>query len=862
MGEFAATYDFASVEPEVLARWEAAGVGAPRSAPGPAWVVMMPPPNVTGVLHVGHALDLTVQDALVRYHRLRGRETLWLPGVDHAGIATQARVEEELAREGLTRHDLGREAFLARVWAFKEKNGDTILQQARRMGASADFARLRFTMDPGFARAVREVFVRLYEEGLMYRAKAMIAFCPRCRTALSDIEVEHRELEGQLTTIHYPGLDGGEGIDVATTRPETLLGDWAVAVHPADPRYRARVGTQVLLPLLDRRLPVVADEAVDPQFGTGAVKVTPAHDPADFAIATRHGLPLDPVIDEDGRITALGGPYAGLTREEARDRVLADLDAAGLIVAREAIVHAVGHCERCGTVVEPMLSTQWFVRMAPLAEPARAALGQGLRIVPDRFAKVYLDWLDGIHDWCVSRQIWWGHRIPAFTCESGHLTVAREDPPACPVCGRPVVQDEDVLDTWFSSALWPFATLGWPDATADLARYYPTQALVTGWEILFFWVARMVMQGIHFTGRIPFETVYLHGIVRDAQGRKMSKSLGNGVDPLEVIARYGADALRLSLVMGTTPGADLRYREERVVEGRNLANKLWNAARYASRLAEGSASGAGEPAVEDRWIRSALARALSAYEAAMSAYDLGEAARIAEDFFWDRLCDWYIELTKTRSDGAARATLREVLTAALVMLHPFVPFVTEGVWQRLGWGEELLARSSWPVSPQVDHGAEDVLETLIALVRTGRNLRAEVGIGPGVAVPLVLVPTASVRTGDLSAIMSQVARLLRAGEIRVGAAGDPEPRNALFGLAEGWRVYLPLEGLVDLDRERERILSRVASLESECERLAERLANPAFLARAPAQVVERDRARRAVAEAELEAARARLARFT
>lgn len=862
METFPATYDFSRVEPEVLALWEAAGVGAPRPRSGPAFVVMMPPPNVTGILHVGHALDLTVQDALVRYHRLRGQETLWLPGVDHAGIATQARVEEEIAREGLTRHDLGREAFVDRVWAFKAANGDRIVEQARRMGASADFSRLRFTMDPAFQRAVREVFVRLYEQGLLYRTRAMIAFCPRCRTALSDIEVDHREVQGTLTTIHYPGLDGAEGIDVATTRPETLLGDQAVAVHPEDPRHRRQVGRRVRLPLLGRILPVIADAAVERDFGTGAVKVTPAHDPQDFAIAGRHGLPLDPVIDEDGRITALGGPYAGLSREAARGRVLEDLAVAGHIVRSQPIVHAVGHCERCGTVVEPLVSLQWFVRMRPLAEPALQALGRGLRIVPERFAKVYADWLEGIRDWCVSRQIWWGHRIPAFTCPQGHLSVVREDPPACPVCGRPVTQDPDVLDTWFSSALWPFATLGWPEATADLARYYPTQVLVTGWEILFFWVARMVMQGIHFTGEIPFDTVYLHGIVRDAQGRKMSKSLGNGVDPLEVIERFGADALRLSLIVGTAPGADLRYREARVVEGRNLTNKLWNAARFAQRRLASPVTDPDPDAVEDRWIRSVLARTLHDYEAAMAACDLGEAARMAGDFFWDALCDWYIELTKTRSDAAAPRTLQEVLTAALLLLHPFVPFVTEGIWQRLGWGQGPLALAAWPASPPADEQAEGIVQTLIALVRTGRNLRAEVGIAPSTPVPLVLIPTPSVRTGALEPVWHHIARLVRSDDVHLVPQDEPKPRNALFGLAEGWEVYLPLEGLVDLERERKRLLERLAALRTECARLAERLGNPAFLKKAPADVVEKDRNRRTVAEDELRAAEARLARFT
>ena len=862
-------YAPAAVEQRWYQYWEEQGFFTPPAAsdPGtPTFAIVIPPPNVTGVLHLGHALNTTWQDILVRWHRMRGDATLWLPGTDHAGISTQQRVEAMLRERGQSKDELGRERFLAETWAWRAQYGGIILDQLRRLGASVDWTRLRFTLDDGLSRAVRTVFVRLYEEGLIYRGAYMVNWCVHCATALSDIEVEHEEEDGWLWRIRYPAADGGEsGLEISTTRPETLLGDTALAVHPEDDRYRDWVGRRVAVPLVGRAVPVISDTFVDPAFGTGVVKVTPAHDPNDYAMGERHDLPRIQVIGEDGCMTAEAGAYAGLTREQARERVLSDLVAAGLLVGKELLGHAVGHCDRCGTVVEPLISIQWFVSMRPLAEPARDAVANGaVTLVPERFTKVYLHWLDNIHDWCISRQLWWGHRIPAYYCDTcGEVTVSA-DAPATLFCGhdpQQVHQDEDVLDTWFSSALWPFSTLGWPEAErGDLERFYPTQVLSTAYDILFFWVVRMVAQGLHFTGQVPFETVLLHGLIRDDQGRKMSKSAGNGIDPLDVVEEYGADALRLSLVLGTAVGADMRFRRERVEAARNLANKLWNAVRFVrAGLAAGPLAEAAPMRPADAWIRWELDHAIRDTALALERFEFGEAARIATDFLWDKLCDWYIEAVKRRlkradDDGAAaRWTLYTVMEATLRLLHPFMPFVTEELWQSLPHVGASIVVAPFPASEDVpDSAAVAGHQKAQSLVRAVRNLRAELGVSPGERVSAVALTSEPAVEAAWAANRAEILELARLTSLSHAASDRPHP--AIAGVADGGTVYLPLAGLVDLARERERLEKDREATRVDMERLARRLDDAGFVQKAPPSVVNETHTR-------LDAARERAARL-
>lgn len=863
-GELATRYRPEAVEAKWYAFWEREGLFSPNGAPdAPVFSMVIPPPNVTGVLHLGHALNNTWQDILARYHRMRGEVTLWLPGTDHAGIHTQIKVEEALRERGLSREALGRDAFLAEVWAWREKYGGIILDQLRKLGCSVDWTRLRFTLDAGLSRAVTEVFVRLYEEGLIYRGEYIINWCVSCRTALSDIEVDHEDTPGRLWRLRYPLEDGGF-VEVATTRPETMLGDTALAVHPDDDRYRRLVGRRAILPLVGRALAIVADAYVDPAYGTGVVKVTPAHDPNDFAIGERHQLPRVKVIGEDGRMTAEAGPYAGLTRDEARARVLADLAAQGYLVGEDAIVHAVGHCQRCGTVVEPMLSRQWFVRMRPLAEPALAAAESGrVRFVPERFAKVYRNWLENIHDWCISRQIWWGHRIPAYYCQDcGATVVARTAPTVCPTCGGArFEQDPDVLDTWFSSALWPFSTLGWPERTPDLERFYPTTVLSTGYDIIFFWVARMIMQGLHFTGEVPFRTVLLHGLIRDAEGRKMSKSLGNGIDPVEVIERYGADALRMSLITGNAPGNDLRFSVTRVEAGQHLANKIWNAVRFLRLNLDGDPAPAPPARDADHWILRELDAAVAAATELLDRFEFGEAARAVTDFFWDRYCDWYIEAVKPRlgdpgPDGAAaRYTLWRVAEQALRLLHPFMPFVTEELWQALPHEGQSIMVASWPV-PRGGFNARAAEAFGLAqeAVRTVRNLRAELGIPVQQRIRAVLVPAGAEAEAAWHANAAEIRHLAQLSDWRTATAAE-RPHPALMGVTTGGSVYIPLEGVVDLTRERERLSKELDAVRRELERVEARLRDTNFRTRAPAEVVAETERRQAA----LAARQARLA---
>lgn len=860
--ELSSRYNPAEVEEKWYQVWRDRGYFQPSmQTDRPSFSIVMPPPNVTGVLHLGHALNTTWQDVLIRFHRMRQDNTLWLPGTDHAGISTQAKVDELLRSRGQSRHDLGRDAFLEEAWRWKEQYGGTILEQIGKLGASVDWSRLRFTLDEGLSRAVTEVFVRLYEEGLLYRGNYITNWCVSCRTALSDIEVEHDDETGQLTSIAY-SLSSQDGeIVVATTRPETLLGDTAVAVHPDDPRYQHLIGQFVEVPLVNRRIPIIADTFVDREFGTGAVKVTPAHDPNDFQMGKRHDLEEIKVIDEDGRMTEAAGAYAGMTRQEARQKVLQDLEGQGRIRLVEPIAHAVGHCERCGTVIEPLLSLQWFVQIAPLAEPAIEAVKRGvIRIVPERFEKIYMNWMENVRDWCVSRQLWWGHRIPAYYCDCGEMVVSRTPVGACAQCGGTMHQDPDVLDTWFSSALWPFSTLGWPDDTEDLAQFYPTSVLSTGYDIIFFWVARMIMQGLHFTGEKPFSTVLLHGLVRDANGQKMSKSKGNGVDPIDVIDKYGADALRIALVLGSAPGNDYRWSWERFESGSHFANKVYNAMRFVlMNRPEGfraSESVSQHPA--DQWIWSRLNTAIDSMTDALTQFEFGQAARTIYDFFWDDYCDWYIEMAKVRLKGPERndalSTLIHVAERALKLLHPYMPFVTEELYQALG-GEGSIMISEWPVPEpaRADQDGASVIEYIQQLVRAGRNLRAEVGLTPTQKAGFVALGDTPEVVARWEKARPEAELLMRAAGLELRAKdGNARVERAIAGVTLGGTIYLPLEGLVDVEREIERVQKAQREAEMERERLQKRLSDANFVSRAPADVVAKSRESLAELEARIE----------
>jgi valyl-tRNA synthetase len=869
MAELSKTYDPAVVEDRWYQFWEERGFFyADEARPGPRFSIVIPPPNVTGVLTMGHVLNNTLQDVLVRYKRMEGYVTLWLPGTDHAGIATQNVVEKQLAKEGLTRHDLGREEFVRRVWAWKERYGSTILLQLKKLGSSCDWRRERFTMEPALSHAVREVFVRLYDKGLIYRGQRIIHWCPRCHTALSDeeaITVEGGEA-GHLWHIRYPAADGGPGVVVATTRPETMLGDTGVAVHPEDPRYRELVGKQVILPLMERPVPVVADALVDPAFGTGAVKVTPAHDANDFEMSQRHQLAPLVIMGTDGRINENGGPYHGLDRFEARKRIVTDLEARGVLLQAEPYRVPVRRCERCDTVIEPYLSKQWFVRMAPLAQPALAAVRTGeLRLYPERWVGVYVHWLENIRDWCISRQLWWGHRIPVWYCDAcGKETVARVDPAACAHCGATTIrQDPDVLDTWFSSWLWPFSTLGWPDDTPALRRFYPTDTLITAADIIFFWVARMVMAGYEFMGARPFGEVCFNSLVRDLQGRKMSKSLGNSPDPLDVIGTYGADALRFTIVSLAPPGEDVRYAAEKTDLGRHFANKIWNAARFVLLNAPALQADAAAPleslppaelSLPDRWIVSRLQAVIDDVRAAFAAYRFNDAAMAIYQFLWREYCDWYVELSKIdlASGVPARAQrtasiLVHVLEQALRLLHPFMPFVTEEIWQALPVAKaaDSIMIAPYPVADpsRCDPAAETVLNQLIETVRSVRNIRAELGIPPNAAVPVrVAADGRGERLRDLESYIKTLARVDHVELLAVGQRPSGEPSALVEGLGE---IFVPLRGVVDTASVRTRLEKDLAKVEKELSGVQAKLSRPDFVDRAPAEIVSKERQRAA-----------------
>jgi len=834
------------------------------------YTIVIPPPNVTGVLHMGHALNNTLQDIIIRFRRMQGWNTLWLPGTDHAGIATQNVVERELAREGVTRDQLGREKFLERVWKWKEEHGATILTQLRRLGASCDWTRTRFTMDEGLSRAVRQAFVRLFQDGLIYRGRRLIHWCPRCRTALADDEVENEETPGKLWHLRYPVKgERARFVVVATTRPETMLGDTAVAVHPGDARYKDLVGKTLVLPLMEREIPVIADDAVDPRFGTGAVKVTPGHDPTDFEIGARHSLEVISVMAPDGSMNENAGPFSGLDRFVARDKVVEALSSRGLVEKIEDHVHIVPRCYRCNTVVEPRVSDQWFVRMKELAAPAIEAAQKGkLRFHPARWEREYLRWLEGVRDWCISRQIWWGHRIPVWTCRDCEKPNASVDEPkTCPQCGgSDLVQDPDVLDTWFSSALWPFSTLGWPDDTKDLEYYYPTNTLITDRGILYFWVARMVMMGLRLMKNVPFSDVYVHGTVLDEQGRKMSKSLGNGIDPIDMIERYGADAVRASLVFLTSEGQDVKLAPTKFEMGRNFANKVWNAARYAvTRLAESPPEAPPRDtdlALSDRWILSRLARAIKAATTAFEEFRYHEAASRIYEFVWDEFCAWYIELTKFRlraRDGgaqAARAVLAHVLDRSLRLLHPICPFITEELWARLGEvrpvreldgsagaGAQHVAVASWPVPDErrLDPSAEEVMSLVQSIVTAVRNIRSQRGVDPRTEVRTICSCADEAVRSMLEPHVSMISDMARARPVELGV-GLTRPEGAAVAVLDRVQVFLPIA--VDVAAERERLAKELEEAESHLRQVELRLRNSQYLERAPRDVVERDRNRR------------------
>ena len=883
-------YDPQQIEDAIYRYWREAGVFDAEVNPDkPSYCIVIPPPNVTGVLHMGHALDETIQDLLARWHRMRGFETLWLPGTDHAGIATQNKVEERLAQEGLTRHDLGREEFVKRVWQFKEEHHGIITGQLMRLGCSLDWRRERFTLDAGLSRAVREAFVTLHEQGLIYRGARMINWCPRCHTGLSDLEVEHETSFGHLWYIRYPAADAGPGVVVATTRPETMLGDTAVAVHPNDKRYEHLIGKTLLLPLQDREIPVVGDDYVDPEFGTGAVKVTPAHDPNDAAIGERHRLPALVVIGRDGTMTEEAGGYAGLDRYEARRRVVADLEERGLLEKIDPHEHAVGQCQRCDTVVEPLVSTQWFVRMKPLAElglravdqPLSPPLPQGegaggearapVRFVPDRWGKVYRDWMENIQDWCISRQLWWGHSIPVWYCQDcGAENCTREDPTECSSCGGDHLEpDPDVLDTWFSSGLWPFSTLGWPDRTPELAYFYPTSCLVTGYDIIPFWVARMIVLGMRLLGEEPFRDVFIHGLVRDETGRKMSKSLGNAVDPLLLIDEYGADALRFALLRLITHGQDLTYSRDNVVGARNFCNKLWNASRFVIMNLEGQSPGSTgvSPVAEganlslsDRWILSRQQRVLQTVNEELARYNLAQAADALYNYVWGEFCDWYVEIAKVDLYGedperkqTVQALLRRLLGAILAALHPLMPFITEAIWQKLEPDRGSLAVQPYPEpdAALVDPVAEDGMAQVQAVVGAVRGLRADFGLPPQQKVEVSLLASTDEQR-ELVASQDSVIRLLAGvSALHVMDTDEAAPPGTLGRVAAGARVLLHVGGMIDVPAELARLDKRIAEMAAKIAGSEKKLANPQFVERAKPEVVAAEKERLEEAKATL-----------
>ena len=855
MSELPKTYDPKAVEDKLYSFWNDSGFFHAEVNPDKKpYTIVIPPPNVTGQLHMGHAFDETLQDILIRTKRMQGYEALWMPGTDHAGIATQIKVEENLRKEeGLTRYDLGREKFLERVWDWKNKYGDRIISQLKKLGSSCDWERERFTMDEGCSKAVREVFVNLYNKGLIYKGHRIINWCPHCTTALSDAEVEYETQPGKLWHIRYPLADGSGDLVVATTRPETFMGDTGVAVNPNDERYKHLIGKTCILPIMNREIPIFGDEYVDMEFGTGCVKVTPCHDPNDFEMGQRHNLEQILVFNEDATVNENGGKYEGMDRYECRKAVIKDLEEGGYLVKIEDHEHNVGTCYRCGTTVEPMTSAQWFVKMAPLAKPAMDVVTEGkTKFVPDRFSKTYLRWMENVHDWCISRQLWWGHRIPAFYCDDcGEMTVSKEDVHVCPKCGsKNVRQEEDVLDTWFSSALWPFSTLGWPEKTKELEYFYPTSTLVTGYDIIFFWVARMIFSGVEHMGQTPFDTVYIHGLVRDAQGRKMSKSLGNGIDPLEIIDQYGADALRFTLATGNSPGNDMRFSDERVQASRNFCNKIWNASRFIQmNLTIGKDKAAELPetlALEDKWIVSKFNTLVAEVTRNIDQYELGLAAAKLNDFIWDNFCDWYIEIAKTRlqaGDENVQKVLCYVLSGAMQLLHPFMPFITETIWQALPHEGPSVMVSKWPEYDEKQHFAaeEAQMETLMDAVRAIRNRRSEMNVPPSKKAKVLILTE---KKDTFAAGEGFFPKLAYASGIELIDAVPSDAAKMASVVTGDAQLYMPMGDLIDFAAERARLEKEKAKVEDDIEFVMKKLNNPKFVDKAPEKVVavEREKA--------------------
>lgn len=869
-------YDPASVEKKWYEFWEKNRYFHAEPEPGKKpFSIVIPPPNITGKLHMGHALDNTLQDILIRWHRMMGDNTLWMPGYDHAGLATQIKVEEVLKKEeGKTRFDLGREEFVKRVWTWKEEYGDRIINQLKCLGISCDWERKRFTMDEGCSRAVRETFVSLFEKGLIYKGTRITNWCVNCHTALSDIEVEHEDTPGHLWYVRYPVVGEEDTyLTIATTRPETIPGDTAVAVNPEDERYAKLIGKTLRLPILNREIPVIADSYVDTKFGTGAVKITPSHDPNDYEMGLRHNLPEIVVIGKDGVMTEEAGPFAGLERYECRKQIVARLKEEGYLVKIEEHSHAVGHCQRCHNIVEPLVSTQWFVKMQPLVKAAVDCVTDGrTQFVPERFTKNYTGWMENIHDWCISRQIWWGHRIPVWYCDDcGEMSASRTDLEKCPKCGSTHIhQDEDALDTWFSSALWPFSTMGWPDNTELLKQFYPTSVLVTGYDIIFFWVARMLIMGMEFMKEIPFEKVFIHGLVRDSQGRKMSKSLGNGIDPLEVIEKYGADTLRFMLITGNTPGNDMRFYWERVEGTRNFANKIWNASRFALMNMEGYDKDAelAPYTLADKWILSRLQDTVKDVTGLLERFELGEAGRAIYDFIWSEVCDWYIEIAKPRlynkEAAAERATAQHVLATVLVsamkLLHPYMPFITEEIYQCLPHEAESIMISKWPVADEslVDPEAERGMNAIMDSIKAIRNMRAEVNANPGKKIPAIMLVSEDLR--DVVAHNDSYIKLLGGiDNLELRPLNGEKPENAMAAVVTGIEVYLPLAGLIDVEKETQRLSKELAAMEKDLQRAGGKLNNAGFLAKAPEDVIAKERAKYEELSGKIEAVKKRMA---
>ena len=884
MKDMEKTYSPAGIEDRQYARWESSGYfKADAKSSKKPFTIVMPPPNITGQLHMGHALDNTLPDILIRMKRMQGFETLWLPGTDHASIATEAKVVESMREEGVTKEMLGREGFLERAWAWREKYGKKIVQQLRKLGCSCDWDRERFTMDEGCSHAVKTVFVKLYDEGLIYRGNRMVNWCPNCRTSISDAEVEHEEQDGHFWHLLYPVKETGEMLELATTRPETMLGDTAVAINPEDPRFLHLHGCHVILPLLNKEIPIVLDEHADMEKGTGVVKITPAHDPNDFEVGNRHDLPRVRVLTYDGRMTGAAdaaeaaellasgraaqgepevldcGKYAGMTVKEARKAIVADLEAGGYLKKIEPLKHEVGTCYRCHSTIEPMVSKQWFVKMVPLAEPAIKTVEDGnIRFVPERFTKLYLNWMNNTRDWCISRQLWWGHQIPAWYCDDcGETVVAAEAPAVCPKCGGThLTQDPDTLDTWFSSALWPFSTLGWPDDTEDLRRFYPTDVMVTGYDIIGFWVSRMIFSGLAYTGKDPFHTVLIHGIVRDDKGRKMSKSLGNGIDPLEVIEKYGADALRMMLVTGNSPGNDMRFYWERVEASRNFINKVWNASRFMLMNIDGMERKPVSDVTlldEDKWILSRLNEVIREVTDNIERYELGIALQKIYDFVWEEFCDWYIEMVKPRFYGesdaaskeAAAATLYHVLRNALKLLHPFIPFVTEEIYGYLETGEETIMRSDWPVpDPALDFPEE---EQRIAwakdIVKAVRQIRVDMQVAPSKKVHLSLVSEDAKVRGSLEKSGGFIRSLANASGLAVQADKAGIPSDAISAVTPAATLFIPVDELVDKAKEIDRLTGELKRLTGELARSRSMLGNERFLSKAPQAKIDEEKAK-------------------